>query len=102
MNLEGKTWGDPENWDKARKKDLTEKSPEEDKGQNLASETKGDKCDPSRDRMRPSKSSISKSDRLRRKFKFQLVKRWEFVEFVLFKENRGVCKWPANPLWNGS
>lgn len=32
----------------------------------------------------------------------QLVKRWEFVEFVLFKENRGVCKWPANPLWNGS
>ena len=29
----------------------------------------------------------------------QLVKRWEFV---LFKENRGVCKLPANPLWNGS
>ena len=40
-NLEGKTWGDPKNWDKARKKDLTEKSPEEDKGHNLASGTEG-------------------------------------------------------------
>ena len=59
------------NWDKARKKDLTEKSLEEDKGPNLASRTDGDKCTPSRDRMRPSKSSISESDKLRRKFKFQ-------------------------------
>ena len=30
MNLVGKT-GEPENWDKARKKDLTVKSPEKDK-----------------------------------------------------------------------
>ena len=70
-NLEGKTWGDPENWDNGRKKDLTEKSPEEDNGQNLAFGTEGDRCNPSNDRMRPSKSSISESDRLRLKFKFQ-------------------------------
>ena len=70
-NLEGKTWGDPENWDNARKKDLTEKSPEEDNGQNLASGTEGDRCNPSSDHMRPSKSSISESKRLRRKIKFQ-------------------------------
>ena len=31
-NLKEKTGGEPEKWDKARKKDLTEKSPEEDKG----------------------------------------------------------------------
>ena len=38
-NLEGKTEGEPENWDKARKKNLTEKGPEDNKGQDLASET---------------------------------------------------------------
>ena len=57
-NLVGKA-GELENWDKVRKKDLTEKSPEEDKGQDLASEIEGDWCKPSSDRMRPSKSSIS-------------------------------------------
>ena len=51
-NLEGKTEGEPENWDKVRKKDLTEKNPEEDKGQDLASEIEGDRCKPSSDRMR--------------------------------------------------
>ena len=35
---------------------MTEKNPEEDKGQDLASETEGDRCKPSSDRMRPSKS----------------------------------------------
>ena len=39
MNLVGKTGGEPEHWDKARKKDLTVKSPEEDKDQDLTSET---------------------------------------------------------------
>ena len=71
MNLVGNTGGEPENWDKARKKDLTEKSPEEDKDQDLASETKGDRCKPSSDRIRPSKSPISESERLRQKLKFQ-------------------------------
>ena len=70
-NLVGKDGGEPKNWDKARKKDLTEKSPEEDKGQDLASETESDRCKPSSDRMRPSKSSILESERLRRKLKFQ-------------------------------
>ena len=71
MNLEGKTGGKPENWDEARKKDLTVKSPEEDKDQDLIFEIEGDKCRRSRDRMRPSKSSISESERLRPKLKFQ-------------------------------
>ena len=70
-NFEGKFWGDPEDWDNARKNDLTEKSPEEDNGHTLASRTEGEKYKSSRDCMRPSKSSISKSDRLRQKFKFQ-------------------------------
>ena len=48
----GKTIGELEDWDKAKKKDLTEKSPEEDKGQDLASKTEGDRCKPSSDRMR--------------------------------------------------
>ena len=67
----GKTEGKPEIWDKARKKDLTVKSYEGDKDQDLISETEGDKCRQSRDRMRLSKSSISESERLRRKLKFQ-------------------------------
>ena len=71
MNLVRKIEGELENWDRARKKDLTEKSHEEDKGQDLAFETEGDRCKPSSDRMRPSKSSISKSERLQRKLKFQ-------------------------------
>ena len=33
MNLGGKTGEEPENWDKARKKDLTIKNPEKDKDQ---------------------------------------------------------------------
>ena len=61
MNLVGKT-GEPENWDKARKKDLTVKSPEEDKDQDFTSKTDGDKCKQSSDRMRHSKSSISNKD----------------------------------------
>ena len=71
MNLVGKTGRKPENWNKARKKDLTEKSPEKDKDQDFASETKGDRCKSSSDCMRPSKSSTSKSKRLYRKLKFQ-------------------------------
>ena len=51
-------------WDKAIKKDLTVNDPEEDKFQDLASETEVDRCIQSRDRMRHSRSSISKSDRL--------------------------------------
>ena len=47
------------------------KNPEEDKDQDLASETEGDRCKPSSDRMRPSKSSISESEKLRWKLKFQ-------------------------------
>ena len=70
-NLEGKIGGDQENWDKARKKYLTERSPEEDKSQDLASESEGNRCKPSSDRMRPSKSSISESERLQWKLKFQ-------------------------------
>ena len=70
MNLVGKT-GEPENWDKARKKDLTVKSPEEDKDQDLASETDGDKCRQSSDHLRPSKSSISVLKRSRWKLKFE-------------------------------
>ena len=71
MNLVGKAGRELENQDKAKKKDLTEKIPEEDKGQDLASETEGDRCKPSSDRMRSSKSSISESERLWRKLKFQ-------------------------------
>ena len=48
-NLVGKTEGKPDIWDKARKKDLTVKSPEEDKDQDLLSGTEGDKCIWSRD-----------------------------------------------------
>ena len=43
MNLVGKAGRELENQDKARKKDLTEKSPEEDKGQDMVSETEGDR-----------------------------------------------------------
>ena len=50
---------------------MTVKSPEEDKDQDLEFETEGDKGKQSSDRMRPSKSSISESERLRRKLKFQ-------------------------------
>ena len=50
---------------------MTEKSPEEDKGQDLTSETEGNRCKPSSDRMRHSKSSISESERLWQKLKFQ-------------------------------
>ena len=59
MNLVGKTGGEPEQWDKARKKYLTVKSPEEDKDQDLASETEDDKCKQSSDRMRPSNQGSS-------------------------------------------
>ena len=51
-NLVGKTGEEPEHWDKARKKDLTIKSPEEDKDQDLTSGTENDKCRQSSDRMR--------------------------------------------------
>ena len=37
----------------------------------MVSETEGDRCKPSSDRMRPSKSSISESERLWGKLKFQ-------------------------------
>ena len=77
MNLVGKTGGKPKNWDKARKKDLTIKSPEGDKDQDLISGTECDKCIRSRDHMRFSKSSISKSERFRRKLKFQENRRVE-------------------------
>ena len=72
MNLVGKAGRELENQDKARKKDLTEKSPEEDKGQDPASETEGDRCKPLSDCIRPSKSSIPESERLRRKLMFQV------------------------------
>ena len=61
-----KTGEESEKWDKARKKDLTIRSPEEDKDEDLASETNGDKCKQSSDRMRFSKSSTSELERLRR------------------------------------
>ena len=70
-SLAGKTGEEPKHWDKARKKDLTVKSPEEDKDQDLASKTDGDKCKQSSDLMRHSKSSILESERLRHKLKFQ-------------------------------
>ena len=70
-NLVGKTEGESGQWDKARKKDLTIKSSEEDKDHDLASGTENVNCNCSSDRMRPSKSSISGSYRLRRKLKFQ-------------------------------
>ena len=57
-------------WDKAVKKDLTVNNPEDNKDQDLASEAEVDKCIQSRERMRCSRSSISESDRLRRKLKF--------------------------------
>ena len=50
---------------------MTVKSPEEDKDQDLTSETEDDKCRQLSDRMRPSKSSISELERLRWKLKFQ-------------------------------
>ena len=56
-NLVGKNEEEPENWDKARKKDLNVKSPEEDKDQDLVSETDDDKCKQSSDCMRHSKTS---------------------------------------------
>ena len=40
MNLVGKIGGKPENWDKARNKDLTVNNPEGDKDQDLISRTK--------------------------------------------------------------
>ena len=55
----------------------------------MASETEGDRCKPSSDRMRPSKSSISESERLRRKLKFQekgrVGPRIEEIRIFLFK-----------------
>ena len=71
MNLVGKTRGELENQDKARKKNLIVKSPEEDKDQDLTSKTKDGKCKQSSEHMRSSKTSISESDRLRQKLKFQ-------------------------------
>ena len=50
---------------------MTVNNPKEDKDQDLASETDGDKRKQSSERMRLSKSSISESERLRRKLKFQ-------------------------------
>ena len=70
-SLAGKTGEEPKHWDKARKKDLTVKSPEEDKDQDLASETDGDKCRQSSDHLKPSKSSISVSERSQWKLKFE-------------------------------
>ena len=68
---------------------MTEKNHEEDNGQNLASGTEGDRFNPSSNRMRPSKSSISESERLRRKFKFQekgqVEPRTEEIEIFLSK-----------------
>ena len=43
-NLVGKLGDKSERWDKVRKKDLTVNNPEEDKDQDLTSETDGDKC----------------------------------------------------------
>ena len=59
-----------ERWDKARKRDLTVNNPEENKDQDLASETDEDKCKQSNERMKLSKSFISESERLRCKLKF--------------------------------
>ena len=70
-NLVGKCGEKSSIWDKAKKKDLTVNNPDEDKDQDLASEAEMDKCIKSRDRMRHSRSSISESERLRRKLKFQ-------------------------------
>ena len=53
------------------------KSPEGDKDQDLIFGTEGEKCRRSRDRMRPSKSSMSESERFRRKLKFQENERVE-------------------------
>ena len=47
------------------------KSPEGDKEQDLIFGTEGDMCRRSRDCIRPSKSTISESERFRRKLKFQ-------------------------------
>ena len=47
------------------------KNPEGDKDQDLISGTERDMCRRLRDRIRPSKSSISESERFRRKLKFQ-------------------------------
>ena len=47
------------------------KNPEGDKDQDLISGTKGDMCRRSRDYIRPSKFSISVSERFRQKLKFQ-------------------------------
>ena len=52
-------------------KNLTINNPKEDKDQDLASKTDGDKRKQSSEHMRLSKSSISESERLRRKLKFQ-------------------------------
>ena len=52
-------------------------NPEENKDHDLASETEVDICIQSRDRIRRSKSSISESEMLRRKLKFQEKRRAE-------------------------
>ena len=52
-------------------KNLTINNPKEDEDQDLASKTDGDKRKQSSEHMRLSKSSISESERLRRKLKFQ-------------------------------
>ena len=57
-----------ERWDKTKKKNLTINNPKEDKDHALAFETDGVKA---RENMGFSSSSISKSERLRRKLKFQ-------------------------------
>ena len=50
---------------------MTVKNPEGDKDQDLIFGIEGDICRRSRDRMRPSKSSILESERFWRKLKFQ-------------------------------
>ena len=53
------------------KKNLTVNNPEEDKDLDLAFEADGDKCKQAIEDMRFSNSSISESERLQQKLKFQ-------------------------------
>ena len=66
----GKNGDESSIWDKVVKKDLTINNLEDNKDQDLASETEVDKFIQSRERMRRSRSFISESIRLRRKLKF--------------------------------
>ena len=63
-------------------------NPEEDKDHDLAFEAELDICIQSRDHMRRSRSSISKSERLRRKLKFhekgRSEPRFEDIGILLF------------------